>query len=392
MTGESFIDVDFCQQAKQGQVVSGDVFLSRKIREEGRVISVLSDGLGSGVKASVLANLTATMALRYTSAFVDVRKSAKTIMDTLPICEQRKISYSTFTIVDLDDDGRTRVIEHGNPPLVLLRGPQPVPLERVAVTLEKWEDRVIRYSEFDTQLGDRIVYFSDGVSQSGLGRVGMPLGWGQERVVDFLCRQAIEETEISAQGLSRKLVAQAAANDGRVAKDDITCGVVYYRRPRRLLVATGPPFCKERDGELSEMMRTFNGRKAICGGTTAGIVSRILNRPVRMSLARLDPEIPPSSEMEGVDLITEGTVTLAKVAEMLERGATSEPWRKNAARDLVVLMLESDIVQFIVGTRINEAHQDPNVPVELDLRRNIVRRIAALLEARYLKECRLQFV
>ena len=103
--GESFIDVDFCQRAKAGQVVSGDVFLSRRIKEEGRIISILSDGLGSGVKASVLANLTATMALRYTSAFVDVRKSAGTIMDTLPICEVRKISYSTFTIVDLDETG-----------------------------------------------------------------------------------------------------------------------------------------------------------------------------------------------------------------------------------------------------------------------------------------------
>jgi serine phosphatase RsbU (regulator of sigma subunit) len=122
VTSESFIDVDYCHRAKTGQEVSGDVFVSRKIKEEGRIISILSDGLGSGVKASVLANMTATMALRYTSAFVDVRKSAGIIMDTLPICEVRKISYSTFTIVDLDDDGRTRVIEHGNPPLVLLRG------------------------------------------------------------------------------------------------------------------------------------------------------------------------------------------------------------------------------------------------------------------------------
>ena len=178
MTGERFIDVDFCQQAKHGQVVAGDVFLTRKIKEEGRIITVLSDGLGSGVKAGVLASMTATMALRYTSAFVDVRQSAKTIMDTLPVCEKRKISYSTFTIVDMDDDGKTRVIEHGNPPLVLLRGQTPMPLERASLTLEAWKDRVIQYSEFDTQLGDRIVFFSDGVSQSGLGRSGLALGLG----------------------------------------------------------------------------------------------------------------------------------------------------------------------------------------------------------------------
>src|ERR1035437_9073247 len=298
MTGESFIDVDFCQQAKHGQVVAGDVFLSRKIKEEGRVLTVLSDGLGSGVTAGVLANLTATMALRYTTAFVDVRDSAKTIMDTLPVCEQRKISYSTFTIVDVDADGKTRVIDHGNPPLILLRGQTPVPIERASLTLETWKDRVIQYSEFDTQPDHRIVFFSDGVSQSGLGRAGLPFGWGQERVTDFLRRQISAESEISSRELSRQLVAEALVNDGRQAKDDITCGAIYYRCPRRLLVITGPPFSKERDGELAEMVQTFDGRKAICGGTTAGIISRLLNRPVTMSLAQLDPDIPPAAVMD----------------------------------------------------------------------------------------------
>jgi hypothetical protein len=391
MTGESFIDVDFCQQAKHGQVVSGDVFLSRKIKEEGRIISVLSDGLGSGVKASVLANLTATMAVRYTSAFVDVRRSAKTIMDTLPICETRKISYSTFTIVDLDEDGRTRVIEHGNPPLVLLRGRESMPIGRTQITLEKWKDRVINYSEFDTRLGDRIVYFSDGVSQSGLGRAGFPLGWGPDRVTGFISEQISRENEISSRELSHRLVAEALANDGHAAKDDITCGAIYYRHPRRLLVVTGPPFNRERDGELAELVRTFNGRKAVCGGTTAGIVSRLLNRPVSMSLARLDPDIPPGAVMNGVDLVTEGTVTLARVAELLEHGV-NDTGRKNPAFDMIALMLESDIVEFVVGTRINEAHQDPNIPMELDLRRNIVRKMTALLEARYLKQCRVRFM
>jgi len=392
MTGESFIDVDFCRRAKGGQMVAGDVFLSRKIKEEGRIISVLSDGLGSGVKASVLANLTATMAVRYTSAFVDVRESAKTIMDTLPICEQRKISYSTFTIVDLDEDGRTRVIEHGNPPLVLLRGCEPQPLERASIQLETWKDRIIRYSEFDTQLGDRIVFFSDGVTQSGLGEPGLPLGWGQERALAFLREQIARENEISSQALSRKLVTQAQANDGRLPKDDITCGVVYYRHPRRLLVVSGPPFAKDRDGELAEMVRSFDGRTAICGGTTAGIISRLLQRPVHMSLDHVDPDVPPGARMEGVDLITEGTVTLARVAELLENGLTTDPARQSPARDLVNLMLESDIVQFVIGTRINEAHQDPNLPVELDLRRNIIRKIASLLEARHLKESRVRFI
>jgi hypothetical protein len=108
-------------------------------------------------------------------------------------------------------------------------------------------------------------------------------------------------------------------------------------------------------------------------------------------LTRLTPDIPPAAQMEGIDLVTEGTMTLARVAEMLERGG-GEAWPDNPARDLMNLMLQSDLVQFMVGTRINEAHQDPNVPVELDLRRNIVRRIIALLESKHLKECSVQFL
>jgi hypothetical protein len=391
MTGASFIDLDFCQKPKTGQVVSGDVFMSRKIKEEGRVISVLSDGLGSGVKANVLASLTATMALRYTSAFVDVRKSAGTIMDTLPVCEVRKISYSTFTIVDLDEDGRARAIEHGNPALVLIRGSVPVPLKRTEVKLENWKDRTICYSEFDVQLGDRVVCFSDGISQSGLGRRGFPLGWGQDRVCAFLGDLVARDREVSSREVTRKLVAEALANDASIPRDDMTCAALYYRHPRRLLLITGPPFLKEHDADLAARVLAFEGRKVICGGTTATIVARQLNRPVRTLLNRLDPEIPPAAEMEGVDLVTEGTMTLARVAEMLDRGA-GEAWPDNPARDLMNLMLQSDIVQFVVGTRINEAHQDPNVPVELDLRRNIVRRIISLLESKHLKECSVQFV
>lgn len=392
MTGGNFIDVDYCHAAKHGQVVAGDVFLSRKLKGEGRVISVLSDGLGSGVKAGVLANLTATMALRYTSAYEDVRRSASIIMDTLPVCEKRKISYSTFTIVDLDEDGKTRVIEHGNPAFVFLRGRTPAPVERVSLTLEKWKDRVIHYSEFDMKLGDRVVCFSDGVIQSGLGQPYLPLGWGQEAAISFLQRQIEEEGEISARELSRRLVAEAMVNDGRQAKDDITCGVVYYRRPRRLLVITGPPYHREHDGELAELAQSFVGRKVICGGTTASILSRLLNRPVTMALTPGHLEMPPAAAMAGFELVTEGTVTLAKAAELLERNAANLSPASSPAAELLALMLQSDIVQFVVGTSVNEAHQDPTLPVELDLRRNIVRKIASLLETRHLKEVQLSFV
>lgn len=384
MTGNAFIEVDGCNRSKHGQVVAGDVFLSRKLKEEDRVVSVLSDGLGSGIKASVLATLTATMGVKYAARFVDVRKSAEIIMDTLPVCKVRQISYSTFTIVDVAGDGEARIIEHGNPPAILLRGAAAVPLAPQTMTLERWHDRPIDYSECRLRIGDRIVCLSDGVTQSGMGAPAMPLGWGSEAATAHALALVRADPEISARRLAGALVERAVRNDGGRPKDDASCAVIHFRHPRKLLVLTGPPFDRDRDAELAELAQTFPGRKAICGGTTASIVSRRLGRPVRVVLDELDTELPPRSSMEGVDLITEGTLTLGKVAGLLEGGADHLP--RNAAGRLLELMLESDRIDFVVGTRINEAHQDPNIPVDLELRGTLVKRIARLLEEKHLKE------
>lgn len=395
MTGGSFIDVDHAQRCKGGQRVSGDVFLTRRIKEEGRCIAVLSDGLGSGIKASVLANMTAAMALNYAAAFVDIRKSARTIMDTLPICEVRKISYSTFTIIDVDDDGTTRLIEHGNPPALVLRGGEEVGVEKTEIRLPEWQDRLITCAQFKLGLGDRVVAWSDGVTQSGLEQAGMPMGWGQGAARDRVVGLIRGSPEISARGIATAVVEAAYVNDLRAAKDDISCAVVGLRRPRRLLVASGPPFARERDGELAAIVETYPGRKVISGGTTASIIARQLGRKVEMDLFDMDPEVPPASRMAGVDFVTEGTLTLAKVAEHLEDGEFAgavEGVRGNAAVRLAALMLECDIVDFVVGTRINEAHQDPNLPMELDLRRNIIRRIAGALERTHLRETSIRFL
>ena len=389
---ELFVDIDFAQRYKQGQYVSGDVILTRRFQQEGRIISVMADGLGSGVKASVLATLTATMAMKYTAAFVDIRQSAQTIMDTLPICEVRKISYSTFTVIDIDEEGLASIVEHGNPPLVLLRGDHEIVLNKNAFTVERWQDRVITYCQVPMQLGDRLVWFTDGVSQSGMGEPGMPLGWGREKVVPWLIEQIRAVPDISSKRLAEKTVFEASRNDRGVVKDDISCGVAYFRKPRCLLVITGPPYFKERDSDLAAQVKAHRGRIAVCGGTTATILARELGRSVEMNLASIDPEIPPTSRMEGIDLVTEGTLTLARIAAILENGTPLDQLRSNGARDLIALMLESDLVDFVVGTRINESHQDPNVPVELDLRRNIIRRITTQLETRHLKKTTVSYL
>jgi hypothetical protein len=380
--------------AKHGQHIAGDIFLSQKLREEDRTVSVLSDGLGSGAKANVLAALTATMALRYTvSGCMDVMRSAETIMDTLPICSVRKISYSTFTIVDIDTLGKATIIEHGNPPFVVMRPGGEIEIQRSTHHPTNWHERVVTKSVFRAALGDRIIFFSDGVTQAGTGEIAAPLGWGHERVEEFIGDCVRRRPRASAGELAREIVKRALEFDRGEAKDDISCAVIYFRTPRKMLVATGPPFSEENDAELANAVAGFEGRKAICGGTTASIVGRLLGLDVEMKLNQpIDPEIPPVAKMRGIDLVTEGTLTLGEVARVLEVGVPVDNMRPNSARCLLYMLMDSDDVQFMVGTRINEAHQDPNIPVELDLRRNIVKRIAAQLEQRYLKQTSIRYL
>ncbi len=392
-TTESFIEVDSYQRAKHGQMISGDVFLSQKVPQEGRIVSVLSDGLGSGVKASVLASMTATMALKFAASAMDIRRSAEIIMDTLPICSVRKISYSTFTVVDMASTGETRIIEHGNPPFLLIRPNGELHIEKTEVRPERWQDRVISFSTFDVQREDRIVFFSDGITQAGMGEFRTPLGWGLDNVEKFIREKIDRYPYISARELSRLLVARAEEVDGLSAKDDITCGVVYFRSPRQLLVITGAPYNRLHDRDLAKMAERTHGRKVICGGTTANILARLLGRELQIDMRQqLHSKIPPSARMEGFDLVTEGTLTLGEVLRLLEEGFAPEEMESNPAVRLAAMLLDSDIVKFAVGTRINEAHQDPNIPVELDLRRNIVKRIAQVLETKHMKRVLIQYV
>lgn len=396
---DSFVDVGVHQKRKHGEGADGDVFLSRKT-DDGRIISVLSDGLGSGIKAGVLATLTATMALRFIAEDIPPKRAAQIIMKTLPVCKERKISYATFTIVDIDNANTVRIIEYDNPPFILVRDntliepiktPMEVKRRRSRTGSPIVRSEILHYSEYRARPGDRIVFFSDGVVQSGMGSRVRPLGWGNPKAQEYTRKVVMENPTISARDLARRLVKEAESHDGYEAKDDISCAVIYFRKPRNTLVMSGPPVDPAHDGDMATIFTDFEGRRILCGGTTANIISRELNRPVRVNLRMLDPSIPPPSTMEGADLVTEGILTLGRVAELLESGAPAGSM-SNAATKLVDLLLDSDRIEFLVGTRINEAHQDPNMPVELEIRRSIVKRIARSLEERYLKETSVRFI
>ncbi|MFP4525339.1 MAG: SpoIIE family protein phosphatase [Bacteroidales bacterium] len=394
MSEDFHIEVGIKQKSHEGERICGDVFLSEKIKEENRMILVLSDGLGHGVKANVLATLTATMAMNFTKEHKDVQTIAEIIMNTLPEDNKRRISYATFTIIDIDYNGDTTILEYDNPQSIVLRGDKIYRPEWKSITLqsEKHKGKKLKTCHLKPQKEDRILFCSDGIVQSGLGTPKYPFGWGQENLQEFLKRLVSNNPDFSASKVAQKVINIAYKNDGYFAKDDTSAGVVYFREPRKLLICTGPPFEKEKDTELANMVKNFEGNKIISGATTADIISRELNLEIEDSFEFEDPDLPPVSYMNNIDLVTEGILTLSKVAEMLQEYNSNYPLKKGPADQIVKQLIESDEIHFVIGTRINEAHQDPNLPVELEIRRTVVKRIAHTLENKFLKEVTLKYL
>jgi hypothetical protein len=394
MENTFYIEVDCQQKNHEGERICGDVFLSERIKSEGRTIVVLSDGMGHGIKANMLATLTATMALNFTKEHKDVNRIAEIIMNTLPVCSQRRISYSTFTIVDIESDGRTTILEYDNPNALIFRDGKKFDPEWKCIILqsEKNAGKELRSCTFDAQIEDRIIFCSDGISQSGLGSDKYPFGFGVDNIEAFVRRLITNDPKISAYKLSGKVVSIAYQNDGFHAKDDTSCASIYFREPRKLLICTGPPYEESRDKLLADAVRNFDGRKILCGATTGDIIARELDLKITDSFEFDDPDLPPISYMPGIDLVTEGILTLSKVSEILKVYNNNYQLGKGPADQIVKLIKDSDEIQFIIGTRINIAHQDPNLPVELEIRRTVVKRIAKTLEQKFLKEVSLKFI
>ena len=222
-----------------------------------------------------------------------------------------------------------------------------------------------------------------------MGTRQYPLGWRRSGVQKFIEELLQQNPETSARHLAEAVVRTAVTKEpGRRAADDTTCAAIYLRNPRRTLVLSGPPYHAKRDADYARMIAEFDGHTVICGGTSAGIVARELGRTLETPLVR-HSRLPPMSRMEGVDLVTEGILTLTEAHRRLEQGyfAANDP-----AGRIAELLRESDIIDFVAGTRINEAHQDPNLPIDLDIRRNLLGRMKLILEQRYFKEVNISYI
>ncbi len=369
------IDIAVKQLNKYSEEVCGDTV---EVAENGnKTIVVLSDGLGSGIKANILSTLTTRIITTMLKGGCSITDVTDSLNKTLPVCKVRKIAYSTFSVVIIDKEGNTQTVEYDNPPIMWFSNKKirEIPLQ-TKIYSEKME---IKEGNFKMNTGDYLVLISDGVVHAGIG--GMwNLGWGWDRVVkyiedSFVSINSAEELAQTVIDLCKKLYMNKPG-------DDSTVVALQLREERRLIVMIGPPKDKEKDEEVVNRLVHFKGRKVVCGGTTANIVARITNKSIDVLLDSSEDGVPPIAKIDGIDLVTEGVLTLAKCVEYLKSDITISQLKKarNGAEKLAKELLMADRIEIHLGQAINPAHQNPNTPIHLGIKFRLIEELKEILE------------
>lgn len=343
---------------KAGEELCGDSVMVRKSAES--FAAVLSDGLGSGVKASILSTLTAEIAARMFESGAPVEDVLQTLVETLPECSVRKLAYATFAVLTVRNGRDAHLVEFDSPPLILVRdhGIVKLPMEERVVN-----GRKIREARFTLQENDFLIMISDGYVHAGLGGI-YRLGWGWDNIalaVQRFLKAGIVDTYKLAQALSntcRKLYDDKPGDDATVVSMKVRPAVTAT-------VLTGPPANKDLDEFAVSRLMAAEGEKIICGGSTAQLAARVLKEELLVNWVppskrnQDSPQqkkgSPPTARLKGVDLVTEGILTLGLAAEILRSSKTiyDLPHDTDASTQLARSLLLADEIHLIVGTAIN---------------------------------------
>lgn len=388
-SGKFYIDIACKQQNCKREKVCGDTFLFRRSSGGTRSIVVLSDGMGHGVKASILSNITASMIVNFNYEKLNIENLSRTILKSLPVCNVRKVSYSTFSIVDIDlVKGVATIIEYDNPKRLLFRGEKRLQtIEEVFAVKSVTRNQVINSTRFRIREGDRIVLMSDGVSQSGMG-TKYRFGWGRDSVEKYVKDIIVSDHTLSSAEVARRVVWEAICNDGGVTNDDVSCAVITIRKPKRVLLCTAIPL-GDVDDEYLAMLDNFEGTKVVCGYLLATLISQKSGKTIVKTNVSNDPKIQPDWEIDGIDIVSESLVTLNSVHDLLENGEVYKE-REGIAFRIVEALLENDEVNIVIGKQRQKGWVYK--VDDYDLRLNIMLHIIASLEKKYGKEVNVTYL
>ncbi|HIV34078.1 MAG TPA: serine/threonine-protein phosphatase [Candidatus Blautia intestinigallinarum] len=374
-------DIAWKSLNKYNEELCGDMV--KIVKTEDSDIVILADGMGSGVKANILATLTSQILATMLQKGAKIASCVDTIAKTLPICQERKVAYATFSILQIFRDGEAYLVEYDNPSCVFVRDGNIVPY---AYTEQVIEDKKIREYRFQVKENDCFVLMSDGVIYAGAGQL-LNLGWTWESMAEYTLR--CTKKTLSASRLAAML--SGACNDLYEKKpgDDTTVVVVRIRRAQIVNLLTGPPSDAKRDETMVRSFMDSEGKKVIAGGSSSNMAARILRKEIITHVNYTDPFIPPTSTIEGIDLVTEGALTLSgslKLLQKFERSEFDEAFfeeldQENGASKLAKMLIEECTnLNMYVGTASNAAYQNPDIDFDISVRKNLVEQIKEVME------------
>lgn len=355
------------------------------LKLEDRDVMILADGMGSGVQANILSTLTSTILGTMLTNGATLEDGIETIAQTLPINPTNGMAYSTFSILEICHDGQAYLAEFDNPECIFIRDGRLVKLDK---DMREIDDKMIFEAHFQVQKGDAFLLMSDGTTHAGIGGL-LGFGWPWEDIADYACRKYREGG--SALRLVSAILQSCDEFDNFKPGDDITVGCMRVIEKKDIHLLTGPAKNMEDD---EAMVRSFMenpaAKKVVCGGTSAKIVSRVLNRPIDQSLDKEDSDVPPISFMRGIDLVTEGVLTMNRALRLLNQYADNkninedffELLDQNNGASLLARMLleECTYLHLYVGTATNIAYHNPDLPFDLGIRQGLVDKLKEVME------------
>lgn len=348
---------------------------------ENSTVIVLADGLGSGVKASILSTLTSKIISTMMAEGLPLEECVATIAATLPICADRGVAYSTFTILHLINNDTAEIIQYDNPKVILLRDYEnyTYPTNELNIGGKKILKSVISLHE-----NDIFIAMSDGCPHAGIG-TAYNFGWQVSDIADFM--KTISHAGYTAKTLSTMLVDECNRLYGEKPGDDATSCVIKIRKREPMNLLFGPPSNRDDCDRMMSLFFSKEGKHIVCGGTTSSIVSKYLKKPIVASLNFERSDVPPIAKIEGVDLVTEGVITINKVLEYakdaIENNELYEEWGyKHDGASMICRLLfeEATDINFYVGRAVNPAHQNPDLPINFNIKMNLVTELSACLK------------
>jgi hypothetical protein len=335
---------------------------------------VLADGLGSGVKANILSMLTSKILCTMASNEIDIYECVETIIQTLPVCAERGVAYSTFSIIHVNTEGKGELFEFDNPEAIYYHNGKCQNFERTE--LDVCGKKVFR-SDLALEENDIIIVMSDGTIHAGIGQI-LNFGWERPQIMEHLDTNI--KPNMSARAVACLLA--SACNDLYVDKpgDDTTVAAVKIRKRLDVNIMVGPPVDKEKDDYYIQHFLEGPSKKIVCGGTSSTIVARYLKTELKTSFDFPDKEVPPIGFIKGIDLTTEGVLTLRRLLQMSEKyisisDLTPKTFTKQDGASLLAdfLFERATHITFFVGQSVNVAHQ--GLPIDTTMKLKLVEKI-----------------